>query len=140
MIYNYLFFKFLKRSILCERRIMSTTKTLFVLKPTFSIVNDIIEKYYDDGSYYLGEFKNGMRNGQGTFIYQDGSRYEGEWKNDMRHGKGKFYFSNDTKQGHKLFYGDWKNDTIHGYGFLVLNNGKIHKGVWYDNKMIGVSE
>ena len=108
--------------------------------PVVRVSDGIIEKYYDNGTYYLGKFKNGMRNGQGTFIYQDNSRYEGEWKNDMRYGKGKLYFSKDNKQGYKMFYGDWKNDTINGYGFLFLINGKIHNGLWYNNKMIGVTE
>ena len=104
-----------------------------------NVEDAIIEKYYDNGTYYQGEFKNGMRNGYGIFIYLDKSRYEGEWKNDMRQGKGKLYFSTDNKQGYKLFYGDWKNDSTNGNGFLVLNNGTIHKGLWYNNKMIGVS-
>ena len=108
--------------------------------PAIRVADEIIEKYYDDGSYYQGKFKNGMRNGPGTFIYLDNSRYEGEWKNDMRQGKGKLYFSKDNIQGYKMFYGDWKNDRINGYGFLFLTNGKIHNGIWYNNKMIGVSE
>ena len=61
---------------------MSTTKTLFMLKPTHHIIDGLSEKYYDNGSYYLGKFKNGMRNGKETFIYQDKSRYKGEWEND----------------------------------------------------------
>ena len=119
---------------------MSTQTMLSHPIPVVRVSDGIIEKYYDNGTYYLGEFKNGMRNGQGTFIYQDNSRYEGDWKNDMRHGKGKLYFSKDNKQGYKMFYGDWKNDTINGYGFLFLINGKIHNGLWYNNKMIGVTE
>ena len=118
-----------------------STQTM-VSQPIYvdNFADDIIEKYYDDGTYYRGTVKNGMRNGYGIFIYLDKSRYEGEWENDMRQGKGKLYFSTDNKQGYKIFYGDWKNDSINGYGFLVLNNGLIHKGLWYNNTLIGVSE
>ena len=36
---------------------------------------------YEDGSSYVGVFKDGERNGQGTYTYSDGDKYEGEWKN-----------------------------------------------------------
>jgi len=36
---------------------------------------------YPDGRKYEGEFKDGKQNGQGTYIYHDGRKYEGEWKN-----------------------------------------------------------
>ena len=31
---------------------------------------------------YVGEFKNGLKNGQGTYTWSDGSKYVGEWKGD----------------------------------------------------------
>ena len=39
-------------------------------------------KIYTDGSTYLGEFKNGFRNGQGTFTWLSGDKYVGEWKDE----------------------------------------------------------
>ena len=45
---------------------------------------------YADGSRYVGEFRNDVRHGFGTFISSDGSRYVGEWKNDKKHGKGTY--------------------------------------------------
>lgn len=42
---------------------------------------------YPDGSY-LGEFKDNMRHGQGTFSWFDGGKYIGSWKDDKRHGIG----------------------------------------------------
>ena len=39
--------------------------------------------------FYVGEFKDGKRNGQGTFISADGkNKYVGEWKNDKIYGQG----------------------------------------------------
>ena len=32
---------------------------------------------YEDGSSYVGVFKDGERNGQGTYTYSDGDKYEG---------------------------------------------------------------
>lgn len=53
-----------------------------------------------------------MRNGKGKFYYQEGSFYDGEWKNNNMHGYGKLYYSNN-----KLAYeGDWFIDQFHGRG------------------------
>ena len=35
---------------------------------------------YEDGSTYVGEFKDGIYHGQGTYTLTDGNRFEGEWK------------------------------------------------------------
>jgi len=35
----------------------------------------VILKKYDDGEY-IGEFKNGLREGKGTFYYNEKNKYE----------------------------------------------------------------
>ncbi len=35
---------------------------------------------------YFGNFKNGKRHGQGTFLYANGAKYEGTWENNLKHG------------------------------------------------------
>lgn len=35
---------------------------------------------------YYGNFKNGKRHGQGTFLYANGTKYEGSWENNVKHG------------------------------------------------------
>ena len=37
---------------------------------------------------YVGEFKDGLKNGHGTFTSLDGDKYEGEWVNGKRNGQG----------------------------------------------------
>lgn len=41
---------------------------------------------------YYGSFKNGKRDGQGTFLYADGSKYEGTWKENLKSGWVRFLF------------------------------------------------
>lgn len=53
-----------------------------------------------------------MRNGKGKFFYQEGSFYDGEWKNNNMHGYGKLYYSN----GKLAYEGDWFIDQFHGRG------------------------
>ena len=33
------------------------------------------------GDKYIGEFRDGYRNGQGSFTWSDEGKYEGKWKN-----------------------------------------------------------
>ena len=44
---------------------------------------------YEDGSTYLGQYKNGLRHGEGRQIFTDGSLYEGFWRYDKVDMKGR---------------------------------------------------
>jgi len=63
-------------------------------------------KTYEDGSSYVGVFKDGERNGQGTYTYSDGDKYEGEWKDGKYHGQGTYTFSDGGKG-----IGDFREDN-----------------------------
>ncbi len=41
-----------------------------------------------DGSYYEGQFINGMKNGKGKYEWQNGEVYDGQWENNLKHGSG----------------------------------------------------
>ena len=106
---------------------------------------------------YVGEFKNGLRDGKGVFYRNDGGRYEGEYKNDVKNGKGITYYSNggryegdyknDVKDGKGIFYfadgaryeGDWKNDYMDGKGIVYYTNGDREMGDFKEGKGIGVT-
>ena len=46
------------------------------------MVNIMVKEYtWSDGSKYVGEFNEGLPNGQGKMTYSDGSKHEGEYKN-----------------------------------------------------------
>lgn len=45
---------------------------------------------YSDGAIYNGNFKNGMKNGEGLFIFPNGNKYMGKFKNNNFHGIGVF--------------------------------------------------
>ena len=52
---------------------------------------------------YVGDVKNGLMHGKGTYTYKDGSIFKGFWEKGIMHGKGTFtnafYFSNETIDG-----------------------------------------
>jgi len=82
------------------------------------------EVTYPDGSKYVGEFKDGLANGQGTLTSANGEKYVGEFKDGKRLGQGSYaskyggdaikqqdydytardYFKNLFKEGFKFFY------------------------------------
>ena len=39
---------------------------------------------WPDGRKYVGDFENNHRSGQGTIVYPDGATYVGEWRDDQR--------------------------------------------------------
>ena len=45
---------------------------------------------YPSGSTYIGQYKFGLRHGEGKFVGKDGSIYEGQWQDDKRSGIGRF--------------------------------------------------
>ena len=64
----------------------------------------------NNGYKYVGEWKDGMRNGQGIETFADGYKYVGQQKNGKRHGQG-----TETWNGYK-YVGEFKNGKKHGQG------------------------
>ena len=65
---------------------------------------------YEDlggGEYYIGEFKDGKFDGQGTYTYADGDKYVGEFKEDKFDGKGTYTFADGKK-----YVGDWQDGEM----------------------------
>ena len=52
----------------------------------------------------MGVFKDGERNGQGTYTFSNGDKYEGEWKDGKLTGQGTLTFPDGTK-----YVREWKN-------------------------------
>ncbi len=57
-------------------------------------------KYNLPGSLmnYNGEWKDGLKNGQGTYTYASGSMYQGEFKDNKQHGQGTLTWINGAKR------------------------------------------
>jgi hypothetical protein len=61
----------------------------------------------DDHFWYEGQFKDGKKNGKGTYKNIDGDEYVGEFKDDLQHGQGTF-----TKDDGTIESGMWEDDTL----------------------------
>lgn len=113
----------------------------------------------EDGSKYVGNWKNGLKHGHGTYIYGSQSNlsgekyvgawahglkegqgvytdklgvYQGEFKNDLRNGQGTYTW----KKGDK-YVGEWRDGVQEGQGTLTFENGDQYVGEFKNNRFDG---
>jgi hypothetical protein len=87
---------------------------------------------HSSGNKYVGEFKDGMRHGQATFTFASGDKYVGEYKDDKRSGRGTFTFADGGK-----YVGEYKDGKQNGQGIEYYSNGTISaSGQWVDGKLV----
>jgi len=84
------------------------------------------------GDKYVGEFKDFRRNGQGTLTLRNGNKYVGEFKDDKFNGLGTYTFVSGSK-----YVGEFKNDLQNGQATFTSANGDKYVGEYKDGKRIG---
>lgn len=93
---------------------------------------------YDD-SYYIGEIKNGKRNGYGTYVWLNANtankEYSGEWLDGNYHGKGVMLYRNGDK-----YDGEWVKNNKEGQGIMQYANGDTYSGGWLHDQKHGIGE
>ena len=67
---------------------MNLKKYLSSTRAEINLESGHVEKTYEKGSTYKGEFQDGKRHGQGVFTTAKGDRYEGIWENNKLNGHG----------------------------------------------------
>ncbi|MCL1911734.1 MAG: hypothetical protein FWG13_05975 [Leptospirales bacterium] len=90
---------------------------------------------YTDGTVYVGQVKNGVPNGQGTYTWPDGKKYVGQWKDDKYHGQGTYTWPDGRK-----YVGQFKDGKRDGNGTMTYSRGgvvKYYAGQWKDDKYHG---
>ena len=78
---------------------------------------------------YVGEYRDGKRNGQGTVTWSDGKNYVGEFKDGKFNGHGKLTWSDGKK-----YVGEWKNGRRDGQGTQTWLDGRKYVGEYKDGK------
>ena len=86
---------------------------LILLLTDVSYGQDVETRNYSDGSFYVGEFRDGQRNGQGTYTYASGDVYVGEFKDDERNGQGTLTFGPGDFEG-IIYVGRWMDGEYIG--------------------------
>jgi len=64
--------------------------------------------YYSGNEFYVGQFKDNKRNGNGVYRYENKYEYHGEWKNGMRDGKGTLFYEDRDKR----IVGEWAENRL----------------------------
>jgi hypothetical protein len=82
-----------------------------------------------EGEKYEGEFKDGYRHGQGTYTWSDGDKYAGEFKDDKPNGQGTYTWSDGRK-----YEGEFEDGIKHGQGTYTSIRGYKYVGEWRENK------
>ena len=77
----------------------------------------------DNDGKYVGEYKDGKPNGQGTLTLSDGTKYVGEFKDEEFHGKGTL-----TRPDGGKYVGEFKEGKRHGQGTKTWSNGDKYVG------------
>tara|TARA_B100000989_G_scaffold196080_1_gene148079 strand:- start:310 stop:1110 length:801 start_codon:yes stop_codon:yes gene_type:complete len=91
------------------------------------------KKLTDNPWDYVGEFKNGVFDGQGEYKCEGNYSYKGEWKKSHFHGRGK-YVDEKTKE---VYEGDFVESKRNGYGVFIMENEFKLEGQFKENDAHG---
>jgi hypothetical protein len=81
---------------------------------------------------YVGEWRDGQANGQGTFMWPDGRKYVGEFRDSRRSGHGTQTYPSGAK-----YVGEWRAGQANGQGIEYGDDGSVlRSGIWENGVFI----
>lgn len=92
-----------------EKKILYEKHNPTILKPTMKKI------HYPNGCLYIGETKNGIREGKGLYYFSQREVYGGDWKNDKFEGKGVYIYENGD-----VYEGTMKGGQKEGLYCIIL--------------------
>jgi hypothetical protein len=81
---------------------------------------------WKDKQRYVGEMKNGRKDGRGKMVNASGDIYEGTYKNGALDGKGVYAWGDGAR-----YEGEYKDGKETGFGVFTFE-GKTYSGQWVD--------
>ena len=90
-------------------------------------------EYLSKSFRYEGEFSEGLKQGEGTYIWENGDRYQGHFANDRPDGRGRYQFANGDS-----YEGEVRLGVIVGRGSYASKNGDVFDGSFENGKPHGV--
>jgi hypothetical protein len=89
-------------------------------------------EYVSKAFKYQGEFKDGLKHGNGAYTWGNGDHYEGEFAEDRPNGKGKYQFANGD-----VYEGEVSAGVVAGRGVYTTRSGDRIEGSFTDGKPNG---
>ena len=80
---------------------------------------------------YIGDWKEDLRDGEGTNSWPNGESYTGQFKSDLYHGKGSYIYADGASYVGNFFQGQFE-----GKGVITYKNGDRYEGDvqrWVEN-------
>ncbi|GJM07858.1 MAG: hypothetical protein DHS20C11_01340 [Lysobacteraceae bacterium] len=96
------------------------------------IIDGQAEYFGPDGSYFEGILDGNSGAGAGRASTPDGAEYEGEFLNLEPHGQGFMTFANGD-----MYRGQWLNGQRSGEGEILTTDGVYYKGKWLNDEPHG---
>ena len=90
-------------------------------------------EYVSKSFKYEGEWADGLKQGEGTYVWENGDRYQGHFSADRPDGKGKYQFGNGD-----AYEGEVQAGVINGRGSYTSKNGDVFEGSFQNGKPHGV--
>ncbi len=84
------------------------------------------------GGEYVGEWRDGQANGQGTFMWPDGRKYVGEFRDSKYNGQGTYTWPDGQK-----YVGEFRDSRRSGHGTQTYPSGAKYVGEWRDGQANG---
>ncbi len=92
---------------------------------------------YESGDRYEGEIRGNKPHGKGTYISKDGIMYIGDFKDGKRNGHGILNWTSGLHEGEQ-YIGEWKDDQKSGHGIFTWPDGRKYVGKWENNRHNGL--
>ena len=96
------------------------------------IINGNGKQYFPNGDIYEGNFLNGKFNGLGIYIYNNKDKYIGNFLNGDFNGEGELTFNNGDK-----YVGNFINGSRSGKGVFYFGKGGVYEGNFLDDSFHG---
>ncbi|KAL3135393.1 hypothetical protein ABBQ32_007577 [Trebouxia sp. C0010 RCD-2024] len=84
-----------------------------------------VDKKFAGGDRYIGQWENGLPEGEGKYVWTDQSTYEGSWKKGMKDGLGTYWWPTGAS-----YKGEWADGSMHGVGTFESPDGTRYQGGW----------
>ncbi len=89
------------------------------------------------GDKYIGGYKDDMKHGHGNYISASGDEYVGDYKDGRMHGNGTYYFrKNGIAHGDK-YVGEFRDGNQNGWGTYTYADGRKYIGEYLNGNMHG---